>query len=981
MSIKGKARNRAGRITATIVAITAGPLAIGSAAAQTASGDGALTEIIVTGSRIKSPDATSVSPVSTINGQELQQRGVTRVEDLINTLPQAYADQGAGNRGGTVGASGTSTINLRNLGNQRTLVLIDGRRLMQGDPDRTSAQAPDINNIPAALVERVDVVTGGASAVYGSDALAGVVNFILKKDFDGVQVDTTNGFYNHANNNAIRSVAAAAKQPYASGANFDGPQDDFSITAGKNFASGRGNITGFFSYRRASGVGTSDRDFSTCGLSASASGYGCSLSSATYPAQFQPLNPTTGAARGTYTLDAATGNTLRTYKTSDGFNNGNTYDLQSPDQRYNADVFAHYEYAPNQQVYGEFMFMRDKADIRLSPTAVFSVAETVNCDNPYLSAQEVNVLCTSAGLKANQNASVVVSERDVQAGSRHDYTTHTSYRGVLGAKGDISPDWQYDVYAQYGRTQYDSRLTGDISLANFANSLQAVTNSSGQIVCKNATAGCVPLNIFSIGGITSDALNYVQQDFYRTGFTEELVASGSVTGQVTAISSPFAKNPLGVAFGTEYRRESIGLTPDSHYSSKDVAGNSGGEYPISGAFDVKELFAEMTAPLVEDRPFFHSLSLNAGARYSDYSTAGDTTAYKFGGEWSPESSVRFRGSFQRAVRAPNLVELYGAQQITTANLTDPCEGTHPTASLASCMASGVTAAQYGNITPAAGQKSGAMIGGNPDLKPEESNTVSFGAQFTPTFLPGVTVSADYFDIDVKKLISTVPATIELSQCIATGTFCNLISRNTTTGSLVTRGYVVTTYINAGYLDTSGVDFSLSAKYDVVDLIGVEGWGKVSLNFSGTFTDKYEIQVLPNTPAYSCDGYFGVTCGMPIPKWRHRMVVDWGLPNGMDLMATWRYIGGTRNDKTSSATYLTGTYYAYDSRLPSVSYLDLGVSMPLADDLSLRVGVNNVFDKDPPLTASTGGQVSNGAFYSGIYDALGRYVFTNVSMRF
>ncbi|TWB21867.1 TonB-dependent receptor-like protein [Nitrospirillum amazonense] len=981
MSISRKARARAGRFTATIVAITAGPLAVGQAAAQTASSDTALTEIIVTGSRIRSPDATSVSPISTVSGEELQQRGVTRVEDLINTLPQAYADQGAGNRGGTVGASGTATINLRNLGNQRTLVLIDGRRLMQGDPDRTSAQAPDINNVPAALIERIDVVTGGASAVYGSDALAGVVNFVLKKDFDGVQVDTTNGFYSHTNNNPIRAVSAAAKQAYPGGATFDGPQNDVSITAGKNFAGGRGNITGFFSYRHAEGVGTSDRDFSICGLSAGAGGYSCSLSSATYPAQFQPLNLKTGAARGTYTLDGATGNTLRTYKTSDGFNNGPTYDLQSPDQRYNLDLFGHYEYAPGHQVYGEFMFMRDEADIRLSPTAVFSVAEKVNCDNPYLSAQEVSVFCTTAGLTPAQTANVVVSERDVQAGSRHDYTTHTAYRGVLGAKGDISDDWQYDVYAQYGRTNYDSRLTGDISLSNFANALQAVTNSSGQIVCKTGAAGCVPINIFAIGGITPGALGYVQQDFYRTGFTEEVVASGAVTGQLSALTSPLAHSPLGVAFGTEYRRESIGLTPDSHYSSKDVAGNSGGEFPISGAFDVKELFAELTAPLVQDRPFFHSLSLNAGARYSDYSTAGDTTAYKAGGEWAPDTNIRFRGSFQRAVRAPNLVELYGPQQITTANLTDPCEGAHPTASLAACQASGVTAAQYGNIAPAAGQKSGAMIGGNPGLRPEESNTVSFGTQITPSFLPGVTLTADYFDIDVKKLISTVPATIELSQCIATGTFCNLVVRNPTTGSLVTSGYVVTTYINAGYLDTSGVDFSLSAKYDVADLIGVNGLGRVGLNFSGTFTDKYEIQVLPNTPSYRCEGYFGVTCGMPIPKWRHRMVVDWTLPDGVDLMATWRYIGGTRNDKSSSAVYLAGAYQPYDATLPSVSYLDLGVSLALTDDISLRVGVNNVFDKDPPLTASTGGQVSNGAFYSGIYDALGRYVFTNVSARF
>jgi len=950
-----------------------------SAAPDAAASDQPTSDVVVTGSRIRSPDATSVSPVSTISGEEVQQRGATRIEDLINTLPQAYADQGGNNRGGTVGASGTATINLRNLGNQRTLVLIDGRRLMQGDPDRVAAQAADINNVPAALVERIDIVTGGASAVYGSDALAGVVNFVLKKNFNGVQIDGTAGLFSHNNDNAIRSVAIAAGQPYAQGNNLDGGQQDLSITAGKNFGDGRGNVTAFVGYRHIDGVGTAARDFTTCNLGTSAAGYTCSLSSATNPAQFQPLNPTTGASRGSYAIDAATGNTLRTYRTSDGFNNGNTYDLQSPDSRWNADVFAHYQFSRGLELYAEGMFMRDQADIRISPTAVFTVAETINCNNPYLSAQEVNLFCTSVGLTSAQNARVAVSQRNAQGGSRHDYTTHTAYRGVLGAKGDIGADWHYDVYGQYGRTDYNSRLTGDISLARFADALQAVTNSTGQIVCKSGNAGCVPINIFAIGGVTSAALGYVSEPFYRTGFTEEKIASASLTGNLP-FASPFAGHKLAVAVGAEYRDEGIRLTPDTHYSSKDVAGNSGGEFPISGSYDVKEVFGEATLPLAEDKPFFRSLSANAGIRYSHYSTAGDTLAYKYGGEWSPVSAIRFRGSFQRAVRAPNLVELYGAQQGTTANLTDPCEGATPTATAAQCAASGVTAAQYGHIAPAAGQKSGALIGGNPNLDPEKSDTVSFGVQVVPPFLRGVTLTADYFDIKVKQLITTVPATIELSQCIATGEFCNLVQRNPTTGSLVTSGYVVTTNINAGYLDTSGVDVSLTAAQKLDDLFGGRQLGRIGLNFAGTYTGKYEVQILPGTPAYRCDGYFGVTCGVPIPHWRHRLLADWTSPGGLMLSGTWRYIGSTRNDKSSSATYLAGTYFAYDSKLASRSYFDFAVSKDIGSRYRLRAGVNNAFDRDPPLTASVGGQVSNGDFFGGMYDALGRYMFVGVTAR-
>jgi outer membrane receptor protein involved in Fe transport len=965
--------------TAVLIALSCG----GAAQAQDSSAGAEVEAVVVTGSRIKSPDATSVSPISTISNKQITQRGVVRVEDLINTLPQAFADQGSGNRGGTVGASGTATINLRNLGNQRTLVLIDGRRLMQGDPARSAAQAADINNIPAPLIQQIDVVTGGASAVYGSDALAGVVNFMLKRDFEGVQLDVQGGLYMHNNHSAIVSAATAAGQTPAVGRELDGGQQSYSITAGKNFADGRGNITAFASYKEIAGVGTKDRDFSTCNLSATVSGYACSLSSATSPVQFQLTNPTTGATRGSYALDSTTGNTLRTYRTSDGFNNGNTYDLQSPDKRYNADLFGHYEISSKADVYGEFMFMRDEADIKLSPTAVFTVAESINCNNPLMSAQEKNLICTSVGLTDAQSANVIVSQRNALGGSRHDYTNHTSYRGVAGVRGDLTSDWHYDVYAQYGRTDYTSRLTGDYSLAKFAKSLRAVTNGSGQIVCESVVNGtdpsCVPINLFQTGGITQSALNYVQNVVYRKGYTEETILSGALTGSLP-ITSPLANYPIGVALGTEYREEKISFQPDSYYSSRDVAGNSGGEYPIAGSFNVKEVYGEVRVPLVENKPFFKSLSAEGGVRYSDYSTAGDTWAYKAGGEWAPISDIRFRGSFQRAVRAPNLVELFGPQRTVTAAITDPCEGATPKATAAQCALSGVTATQYGAIAPAAGQQSGAMVGGNPNLDPEVSNTKSFGIQLLPRFVQGLSVSIDYFDIDVKKLITTVPASIELNQCINSGISCDLIKRNAATGSLVTSGYVVTTSINAGYLKTQGLDVAVNYTHDLPELFGKD-MGRLGLNFAGTKTNKYEVQILPGLAPYRCDGYFGVTCGQPIPEWRHRLVADWTSRSGVNLSTTWRYIGGTKNDKSSTSIYLAGTYQPYDLKMPSVSYIDFAASMDVAEKVTVRVGVNNAFDKDPPLTASTGGQTSNGAFFAGMYDSLGRYMFVGATARF
>ncbi len=961
--------------TAVLAALACG----GVAAAQEAPAD-QIEAIVVTGSRLKSPDATSVSPVSTVGDKEIARRGVVRVEDLINTLPQAFADQGSGNRGGTVGASGTATINLRNLGNQRTLVLIDGRRLMQGDPARSAAQAADINNIPAALIQRIDVVTGGASAVYGSDALAGVVNFMLKRDFEGVQLDVQGGVYMHENHSAIVSAAKAAGQTPAFGRELDGEQQSYSITVGKNFAEGRGNVTGFFSYKDIAGVGTKDRDFSTCNLSATAAGYACSLSSATYPVQFQLTNPTTGATRGSYALE---GNTLRTYRTSDGFNNGNTYDLQSPDKRYNADLFGRYRISDKAEVYGELMYMHDEADIKLSPTAVFTVSEKINCNNPLMSAQEKNLICTSVGLTDAQSANVIVSQRNALGGSRHDYSDHTSYRGVAGLRGDLTSRWRYDIYAQYGRTDYTSRLTGDYSLAKFAKALRAVTNASGQVVCESVANGtdpaCVPINLFQADGITSAALNYVQNVVRRKGYTEESILSGALTGDL-GLTSPLASYPIGLALGAEYRKEKISFQPDAAYSSRDVAGNSGGEFPIAGSFDVKEVYGEIRVPLVEDKPFFKSLSVEGGVRYSDYSTAGDTWAYKGGGEWTPIRDVRLRGSYQRAVRAPNLVELFGPQRVVTAAITDPCEGATPKATAAQCALSGVTATQYGSIAPAAGQQSGAMVGGNPDLDPETSNTKSFGVQLLPRFIPGLSVSVDYFDIDVKKLITTVPASIELNQCLNAGIACDLIKRNAATGSLVTSGYVITTSVNAGYLKTRGLDFAASYAHDLPELFG-RSMGRLGLNFAGTKTNRYEVQILPGLAPYRCDGHFGVTCGQPIPEWRHRLVADWTSRGGVNLSTTWRYIGGTTNDKSSPSIYLAGVYQPYDLKMPSVSYVDFAASANVTDKVTVRLGVNNAFDKDPPLTASTGGQTSNGAFFAGMYDSLGRYMFVGATARF
>lgn len=933
-------------------------------------------EILVTGSRIRSPNATSVSPINTVGSEELLSRGSGRIEDLINTLPQAFADQGGSNRGGGTGASGTATINLRNLGNQRTLVLIDGKRLMPGDPDRVSAQAPDINNIPSALVQRIDVVTGGASAVYGSDAIAGVVNFVMKKNFEGLQLDAQYGLYLHNNDNPISRVATAVGEASPEGSSADGGQVNLAATFGKNFGDGRGNVTAYVSYRKIQGIGTSDRDYSICGLTATASGYTCALSGSTEPAQFQLLNPATGLTRGSYTLDRNTGNTFRPYQTSDGYNIGDGYDLQAPDERINAGLLAHYEFSPSLDVYTELMFMNDKANIRISPTATFSGRYQINCSNPYLSAQQVNLLCTSVGLGPNDNAAINLGLRNATGGSRYDYVKHKAFRAVAGARGAIGSNWNYDVYAQYGRTDYSSYYTGDYSLSRMRNALQVVSGPNGP-VCASGAAGCVPINIFSTNSISPAALDYVQVPATNDGYTRERIISASLTGSL-GFASPFASNPVAVALGAEYRDEALAIDPDISWTSGDLTGG-GRKLAVSGKFDVKELFGEIRIPLVEDKPFFQQLTLEAGARYSDYSNSGGVWTYKLGGDWEPVRGLRARASYQRAVRAPNVVELFAPQRQSIFTTLDPCEGAVPRATLAQCQLTGLTSAQYGTLPATNGQALGTLIGGNPDLDPESSDTKSFGIQYTPSFYPALTLSVDYFDIKVKDLIGTIPINLTLAQCVSTGDpyFCSLINRDPQTGSLVQSPnvYVVSTSLNTGSLATSGIDVALTTRFDLHKA------GRIDLSFSGTWTKDYKVQTLPGLASYDCAGYFGTTCGQPVPEWRHRLRAAWTSVNGFQLSGTWRYIQGTKNDKANPSPFLAASYQPYDGKLRDVSYFDLATSIEVNESFTLRAGVNNMFDKDPPLTASLGGQTSNGSFFAGMYDPLGRYAFVGVTTRF
>ena len=421
-------------------------------AAQT--GDNEVSELVVTGSRIPQPNLSGVSPVTVVSDQELKLQGTTNVEDLLNSLPQVFADFGGGVSNG---ATGTATVNLRGLGSARTLVLIDGRRLMPGDPGTPS---PDLNNIPAGLVKRVDVLTGGASAVYGSDAIGGVVNFIMNRDFEGVRLDSQYSFYQHNNSNAVaRSTIAGAPFPVALPKKNvrDGETTDFTFVAGVNAPDGKGNVTAYGSYRHTEGVLQSQRDYSACSLAATSGAsptiYDTRVCAGSSNSAFGRFRPLSG---GNFSVNPNGTRTFINFSNALRFNYAPQNYFQRPDDRYTAGYFAHYKMSDMLELFSDFMFADDHTRAQIASSGLFQGTGSngnstfgINCNNPLMSASQQLALCKA-------NAGTPFIEQGLLgfrfAGlPRIDDLRHTSYRFVVGGRGDLAEGWSYEAYGQYGQ--------------------------------------------------------------------------------------------------------------------------------------------------------------------------------------------------------------------------------------------------------------------------------------------------------------------------------------------------------------------------------------------------------------------------------------------------------------------------------------------------------------------------------------------------
>ncbi|WP_345719640.1 TonB-dependent receptor domain-containing protein [Qipengyuania qiaonensis] len=1039
---------------------------VGPAEGADVTDDGAAGgQILVTGTRIKQPNLESASPVTVVTAAEVTQTGTTRVEDLVNSLPQVFAGQGSNVSNG---ATGTATLNLRGLGSERNLVLVNGRRLVPGDPTTSAA---DINVIPAAMIERIDVLTGGASSVYGADAVSGVVNFVLDTDFEGFKFDTQYSFYNH-NNRAGTDVTGALDArgfPYPSGMTTDGGTFDATLAFGSSFDDGRGHAMGYVGYRKINPVNQSRRDYSACALSsataAAVSGgagrYTCGGSATSptgtvfYNDDFDDLTDADGngvADSFTSTIGQFGPNrTLLPGFTPYNFAPRNYF--QRPDERYTAGVFADYEISEALHPYMEFMFMDDRTVAQIAESGNFGNTLSINCDNPLLSPEQLAQLCddenllvsplpgdafTTVGNVAAENQARIdrdigepqlqttpfdffdaagntynrgfaqILRRNVEGGPRQDDLQHTSYRAVLGMRGDLDEVWSYDAYYLYGRTNFAQTYLNDFSVTRLTRALDVVDNPSTpeiDAVCRSVLDGtdpnCVPYNIFSPGTVAPSqaAVSYLSTPGFSRGIVSEQVASAYVSGALGSygVQSPWASEGVGIVIGAEYRKESLEFQSDVAFQTGDLAGQGAPTLPVSGSFDVKEIFTEVRLPIVQDS-WLYDFSITGGYRYSDYNTGNQTDTYKIEGELAPTADIRIRGGYNRAVRAPTVQDLFAPQRVALDGSTDPCSGFvigsggSGVAGDPGCIAQGLSAGQF--VAPNPASQYNGQIGGNPDLTPETADTYTVGAVLTPTFLPGFSASVDYFNIKIEDAITGIGADTILSACTQTSdpAFCDLINRDNS-GSIwrSSNGFVTNTQQNIGGIKTSGIDVNAAYTRQIGNA------GRLTLSFVGTWLDELTTDTGIDIPGldrtYDCVGLYGNTCGVPTPEWRHQARVGFDFTNGIGASVRWRHFGSVTLDAVEENTNLFsggssgpapgGVARPGSAGFGAQNYFDLAFTYEVGDHYKFRLGANNLLDRSPPLTGSQSCPAGfcNGNTFAQVYDAIGRYIYAGVTLDF
>lgn len=912
--------------------------------------------IEVTGSRIKRTDMETSSPVQITSAEDIKVAGFTRVEDMLNTLPQIEASSTAFEANG---ASGRGTIDMRGLGAKRTLVLINGRRMQPGGG---SDGVADVNSIPSALVKRVEVMTGGGSSVYGADAVAGVVNFIMDNDFEGFKVDLGASGYQHDNDNKyIQGLMDEKGFEYESGnTGIDGTSFNIDVTAGGAIGS-KGHAVAYATYKRTNELRQSARDYASCALNEAGTACGGSGNAVIPNFYLLPLIDEDGDGVGDYGdwSNYRYATLSENSEFIDSVDNLYNYEpinhFMRPDEKYTFGAFVNYDVNDAFKPYLEFMYMNDKTSAQIAESGTFFNQEYhMSLDSDLLNDAQRDYLTDELGVEDGEEFGVYIGKRNVEGGPRVSIIEHSSFKLVLGSEGEINDNWTYDFSLQVGNTTSTDTYINDF----YSPSITEALSADGE----TCTDDCVPYEVFTYNGVTSEQADTLTAVAMLKTTSEQLIMSGFVTGELD-YTIPTASMPIAVVFGSEYRDEQFERISDDVYETGALLGQGGPTPSLKGGYSVRELYMEASLPLIDDVPGAESLVLDLGYRYSDYDITGIKRAYKVAVDWTPIDNWKVRAGYNRAVRSPNIGELFTNQSIGLWSGSDPCavndDGVTPL-SASQCALTGVTDAQYGNIVASPAGQYNQLYGGNPELTTEQADTYTLGliGQVTEE----LNFSIDYWSIEMEDVIDSIDPELSVSQCAETGNelFCNNVHRSSA-GSLWLgeTGYVSSLNQNLGEQTWRGVDFTAGYHTEAFG-------GDLNADIIGTYMLKKETIAIIGVEGstYDCAGDISSQC-FPQPDWRHVMNVNYSVDDwGVNLK--WRYLGKVGYGGDADLLIADG--------ISSQTYIDLSGHYVVNENVTARVGMNNIFDKEKPIT---GNSVDVGAFY----DSLGRFLHASMTIAF
>ena len=900
-----------------------------------------LEEVIVTGSLIKRSDGfESSSPVVVATAADISATGISKIEDYLNSLPQLDAGQ---NSYISNGASGTASLDLRGMGSSRTLTLINGRRMGGGSAYSSSA---DTNQIPTAMIERVEVLTGGASTVYGADAVAGVVNFVMRKDFEGVELNMgTSGFQHDNSNSYVAGLMDARGFDYPKGGGgTDGRADTVDLVMGSSFADGKGHATTYVTWRKGSELRQGARDYSSCALNGTGTSCGGSGNAIVPNFYISQLDANGNLDWGSYeywTLDSGSN-----FIPSSGniYNYAPINHFMRPDEKWSVGTMMDLQINDSVELYAEVMATDYNTKAQIAESGTFFAEEYhLPYESALLNDSQRQALTDTWGLGAGDEFAVYIGKRNVEGGPRASVMGNASFRVVLGARGEAA-GWDYDV--NYQKNSVDSSVT-------YINDFFAPR--IGEALVDNT------YSVFTYNGVTSEQANMLTGvAMLRADLSTEIFFAQA--SRDTGISLPTTDSNIQIAMGIERRDMSYDRDSDTVFEEGMLLGQGGATKSIAGSFNVTDVFFEAAIPVLEN------LDAELGFRASDYSTSGNHNTYKFGFTYAPSDMLTIRTGYNRTIRSPSITTMFAPQNQGLWGGTDPCAGETPDYTAAQCALTGVTAAQYGNIVASPASQYNALYGGNTEVNPEVADTISFGIVANP--IEDLTVSIDWWSVELEDAIGSVGAATSLKECAENNNaaLCALINRgNAGTLWLGSSGYISSTTTNLGEVNFAGVDLAATYGMDV-------GGGDLALKLMGSRSLERETLVLPGVEStrVDCNGIANdADCTYPNMDWRHTLSATYSKDD-WTVGAAWRYFGSV--DYQGSNDVL-----ASEGALDAVSYVDLNGSYTLSENITFSGGARNLLDKEPPMVG--GGLNPTNANSYGNYDVLGRYVYADVTFSF